>query len=184
MNPTKIVILLVCSVVIIFVSWKSLKNIKSHGFYRFFAFELILFLILYNSDYWFSNPFTIPHIISWIILLFSIIIVADGFYLLKRVGKPKRKIEDSPNLGFENTTNLVISGIYKYIRHPLYSSLLFLGWGAFLKNINEVGAVIVILISVFLTLTAEAEEKENVVNFGDEYSVYMKNSKMFIPYIF
>jgi protein-S-isoprenylcysteine O-methyltransferase Ste14 len=184
MNQIKIIILLVCSFAIIILSWRSLKNIKSHGFYRFFAFELILFLVLFNSDYWFDNPFTILQIISWIILVFSIIIVIDGFSRLMRFGKPKGKMETSPNFGFENTTNLVVSGIYKYIRHPLYASLLFLGWGAFLKNINLVGSVSIILISVLLTLTAETEEKENATTFGEEYLNYMKKTKMFIPYLF
>jgi protein-S-isoprenylcysteine O-methyltransferase Ste14 len=184
MNPVKLIIFLILSIGIIVLSWRSLKNINSHGFYRFFAFELILFIILFNFDYWFNNPFSVLQIISWFLLIFSIVIVLDGFYLLKRVGVQKGKIDNSPNLGFENTTNLVTSGIYRFIRHPLYSSLLFLGWGAFLKNLTEIGAILVILISVFLTLTGEVEEKENALSFGDEYLDYMKRTKMFIPCIF
>ena len=184
MNKIKLVIFLLSSIGIIILSWESLKNVKSHGFYRFFAFELILFLILFNFDYWFTNPFSVLQIISWTLLIFSIVIVINGFYLLEKVGIPKGKIQNSPNLGFENTTNLVTSGIYRFIRHPLYGSLLFLSWGTLLKNLTEIGALLVIVISVLLTLTAEVEEKENALSFGDEYLDYLKRTKMFVPFIF
>ena len=36
---------------IIFLSWKSLRKPQSHGFFRFFAFELILALILLNLEH-------------------------------------------------------------------------------------------------------------------------------------
>ncbi|MCX6150729.1 MAG: isoprenylcysteine carboxylmethyltransferase family protein [Ignavibacteriales bacterium] len=184
MLEIKIFVFIISSIGILFLSWKSLRNRKSHGFYRFFAFELILLNILKNIDWWFVNPFSILQIISWLLLFTSIYFVVTGFYLLKKIGKPKGKIENSANFGFENTSNLVTTGIYNYIRHPLYASLLLLSWGTFLKNITEVGAIILILISIFLTLTAEFEEKENKTSFGDEYLNYMKKTKMFIPFIF
>ncbi|GEM_PF-2802292 len=41
-----------------------------------------------------------------------------------------------------------------------------------------------LLSSVFLYLTARADEKECVVFFGKPYTEYMKRSKMFLPYLF
>ena len=38
------------------------------------------------------------------------------------------------NLAFENTVKLVEVGLYRFIRHPMYASLLLLAWGAFLKH--------------------------------------------------
>ena len=70
---------------------------------------------------------------SWALPLTSLLLAAHGFYLLRRVGKPDRSIEDATRLGIEKTTRLVRSGAYRYIRHPLYASLLALAWGAFLK---------------------------------------------------
>jgi hypothetical protein len=35
------------------LSWRSLRDLRSHGFYRFFAFELLLALILLNAPMWF-----------------------------------------------------------------------------------------------------------------------------------
>ena len=83
----------------------------------------------------------------------------------------------------EKTTKLVTEGVYKFIRHPLYSSLFFLSWGIFLKSVSTLGFILTIIISFFLMKTAKIEEKENCDYFGYKYENYMQKSKMFIPYI-
>jgi protein-S-isoprenylcysteine O-methyltransferase Ste14 len=165
----------IVSVGIIFVSWQHLRKLRSHGFFRFFAFELILVLFLLNADYWVREPFSAFQIVSWVLLAISFIMVVDGFYLLRTAGNPRG--------GIDNTTILVKRGVYKYIRHPLYSSLLFLSWGVFLKNPSFVSTALVVVVSAFLIATAKAEEKENVKKFGTDYVAYMKTTKMFIPFL-
>ena len=83
----------------------------------------------------------------------------------------------------ENTTVLIKRGSYKCIRHPLYSSLLLFGWGVFFKNPSLLSALLVVVASAFLVATARVEEMENVRKFGDDYVSYMKETKMFIPFI-
>jgi len=171
----KLIIFAVVSVAIVLLSWKSLRNLRSHGFFRFFAFECALGLLLLNVGYWFREPFSIIHIISWLLLLSSLAMVVNGFYLLRMEGRPKS--------GIENTTMLVRRGIYKYIRHPLYSSLLLFGWGVFFKNPSLLSASLVVVASAFLVATARVEEMENVRKFGDDYVAYIRETKMFIPFI-
>jgi protein-S-isoprenylcysteine O-methyltransferase Ste14 len=89
-----------------------------------------------------------------------------------------------PRGGIESTTTLVMQGVYKYIRHPLYSSLLLFGWGVFFKAPSLLGGVLVVATSVFLIFTAGVEEVENLCKFGDDYATYMKTTKMFIPFLF
>ena len=122
----RVVVFALASVAIAFVSWPSLRDRRSHGFYRFFAFESILVLFLLNVGYWFSDPFSARQIVSWALLIASLFLVVEGFRLLRAVGKPAGPVEA--------TTTLVKQGVYRYIRHPLYSSLLLLGWGIFLKR--------------------------------------------------
>lgn len=66
----------------------------------------------------------------------------------------------------------------------LYSSLIFLTWGIFFKNLTLELFIITLLSMVMLYITAIFDEKECIVYFGDKYKEYMKRSKMFIPYIF
>jgi protein-S-isoprenylcysteine O-methyltransferase Ste14 len=102
---------------------------------------------------------------------------------MKKIGKPSENREDETLFKFEKTTVLIESGIYKYIRHPLYGSLIFLTWGIFLKNISYELLIISVLSSLFLFITVKIEEKENVAYFGEKYIDYMKKSKMFVPFL-
>ena len=105
----------------------------------------------------------------------SLFVVADGYILLKRKGKP--------TINFENTSVLVKSGIYRYIRHPLYLSIFLLGTGIMLKDPASVQIVLGIINLIAVYFTARIEENEMIAKFGDEYRLYMKETKMFIPYI-
>ncbi len=87
-------------------------------------------------------------------------------------------------LAFEKTSQLVTSGIYHYIRHPLYSSLLFLTWGIFFKSITLPGVVLTAAATIALILTARADEAECIRFFGENYAAYMRISKRFVPFLF
>lgn len=175
---------LVFSIGIILLSWRSFQDRSSHGFYRFFAFEAILALILLNIEFWFHQPFSVRQILSWLLLLLSLFLAVHGFMLLRRIGKPDAAIQDPMRLSIEKTTQLVKVGAYRYIRHPLYASLLCLAWGAFLKHPSLVGAGLCAIATLALYLTARVEEAENMKHFGADYAEYIQQTKMFIPYVF
>ena len=175
----------VCSIIIAAISWKSLQQTGSHGFYRFFAWEAILGLFLLNMDFWFRNPFAWHQIIAWTLLFASLIPLGFGVQALRARGKPDAVREGDPALlAFEKTTALVTTGIYHYIRHPLYSSLLLLAWGIFFKLPSWFGALLVAATTIFLFLTANADEQECIQFFGIQYKEYMKTTKRFIPFLF
>jgi protein-S-isoprenylcysteine O-methyltransferase Ste14 len=174
---------LTVSVALIYISRASLRNLGSHGFYRFFAWECILVLFLLNMRVWFDQPCSAHQIISWVLLIISIPLVLPGVSALVRKGKPTEVHRDEPLLAFEKTTVLVTVGIYRYIRHPLYSSLLFLNWGVFFKSPSLVGMSLAITTTVFLILTARAEEREDIAYFGEAYREYMGRTKMFVPFL-
>jgi protein-S-isoprenylcysteine O-methyltransferase Ste14 len=71
-----------------------------------------------------------------------------------------------------------------FIPYPLYSSLLFLAWGVLLKSPSWLGAGLAIAATAFLTAAAKVEEDENTRYFGAAYREYMKQTKMFIPFLF
>ncbi len=180
----QLVVFILGTTFLLIVSKKSLSNQKVHGFYRFFVFEFTLILILLNLPCWFFKPLSLQQIASWMLLAVSIYYVAASFYLLTKIGGSKNRKGESANFKFENTANLVKDGVYKYIRHPMYSSLLFLSLGAMFKNISIFTILLEILILLFLFLTAKFEEKENLEFFGEAYKEYMTETKMFIPFIF
>lgn len=180
----KIFIFMVGSGAILLLSRNALKVPGSHGIFRMLTWESILILILLNLGYWFYQPFSPHQIVSWVLLIFSLVLVIQGVKLLKRIGKPDEGREDPSLVSIEKTTELVTEGLYAHIRHPLYSSLLFLAWGAFFKQPSWAGGCLAAVASGFLFMTAKIEEVENIAYFGEAYQEYMKRTRMFVPYLF
>jgi protein-S-isoprenylcysteine O-methyltransferase Ste14 len=168
--------LLIGTVIIILFSWSfSIKHKRYHGIPRFFAFESIYLLVLLNIKIWFHDPFSLNQIISWILLILSAYFGLAGFFLLKRKGKSSQS--------FENTTILVKSGVYRLIRHPLYFSLFLLGTGVLMKNPSLPALILGGINLAAVWLTSRIEEKEMISRFGEPYKEYMKETKMFIPFV-
>ena len=63
------VIFVLATLVFTFISRRALRNPRSHGFYRYFAFIGITSLVLYNHPVWFEQPFSALHCLSWLLLL-------------------------------------------------------------------------------------------------------------------
>jgi protein-S-isoprenylcysteine O-methyltransferase Ste14 len=137
-----------------------------------------------NYLFWFDRPLCVRQIFSWIFLFLGAYLVIAGAIMLRKGGKPSKSRDEETLFEFEKTSQLVDTGIFKYIRHPLYSSLLFLTWGILLKNPDIWLIVAAVVSSIFLYLTAISDEKECIAYFGEKYRQYMKMSKRFIPYIF
>ncbi len=108
-----------------------------------------------------------------------------GIRSLRDQGKPVTQRDTEPQLlAFEKTSTLVTTGIYRYIRHPLYSSLLLLTWGIFFKAPILPGALLALAATLFLVATAKADEAECIRFFGPSYQDYMKQTRMFVPFVF
>jgi protein-S-isoprenylcysteine O-methyltransferase Ste14 len=180
----KLIIFVLASAGFVYVSRASLGVPRSHGFYRFLAWEFLLVLFLLNMEGWFRDPLSLHQFVSWFLLSLSAFLVVHAVYLLSRIGEPDSRRDDMPMLGMEKTTTLVTKGPYRHIRHPMYSSLLLLGWGIFFKDPSWLGGSLVVGVTIFLVATAKIEEAENRRFFGMTYQDYMERTKMFIPFLF
>ena len=76
---------------------------------------------------------------------------------------------------------LITSGIYGYIRHPMYSSLFVGGLGLVFCQFSYWKIVAWVLLLLTLTLKARFEEKALAAHYPD-YKNYQKNSNAFIPF--
>jgi protein-S-isoprenylcysteine O-methyltransferase Ste14 len=164
------------TILILLFSWfLSIKDKRYHGIARFFSFESIFILGLLNLQIWFKDPFSTLQIISWFLLCFSLYPAIAGFLILRKIGKP--------GSNFENTSVLVKKGLYRYIRHPLYLSLFIFGTGIMLKDPGPAQVILGFINLIAVFLTSKIEEKEMIVRFGQEYQDYMRETKMFIPFL-
>jgi protein-S-isoprenylcysteine O-methyltransferase Ste14 len=168
----------------ILLSRQALIRPYSHGFPRFFAFEALLGLAVVNAPSWFIRPFSIPQVISWALLVLATYLAGCAIWALRKHGAVDPRLSDPKRVGMEKTTQLVTTGPYRSMRHPMYTSLLCLGCGIFLKQINLISALLVFIICLTVFLTAVYEEKENLEIFGEEYANYMRKTWRFIPFVF
>jgi protein-S-isoprenylcysteine O-methyltransferase Ste14 len=158
-------------------SWRfSIRAGRYHGVARFFAFESLLALFLLNRPYWFVQPWAPLHLLSWLFLFVSLGLAGFGSRQLFGRGRPKGQLE--------NTTRLVTTGLFRFIRHPLYASLFYLGLGIWLKRIGLETSLLMLLDACAVVATALIEEGEMKARFGADYAAYMKTSKRFVPYLF
>ena len=181
----KLIIFVITTCLLAYISRASLRQPNSHGFYRFFAWECILLLFLLNVDFWFIDPFSWHQLIAWALLFASLVPLIFGVRSLRGRGQTTQERPGDPSLlAFEKTTALVTTGIYAYIRHPLYSSLLLLTWGIFFKAPSLPGGAVALVATTFLIATARADEQECIQFFGIEYKAYMQKTKRFIPFLY
>lgn len=175
---------LTASGLLTWISRKPLRMPGSHGFYRFFAWQGILTLFALHHPYFESAYLRAQPVLAFFVFCCSVILVAAGWWGLVRVGRPSAERNDKTLFKFEKTTVLVDSGIFGIIRHPMYASLLLLAWGAFFQRPTPFGIPVLLLTSLFLALTARADESECLAYFGAAYADYKERTWALIPWLY
>ena len=173
---------LALSVFFAYVSRRSLVRPRTHGFYRFFVWESLAALFLLNGPHWIDDPFGPRQLVSWTLITVSAALALAGAHALRTYGQAGPQRNEPELYAFERTSRLVTRGIYRYLRHPLYSSLLFLAWGIFLKRPGAAGLVLAAATSLFLLLTARRDEAECRSYFGAAYDAYAARTPGFLPF--
>jgi protein-S-isoprenylcysteine O-methyltransferase Ste14 len=183
LSAIKLAVFLATSAVIVRFSWRSMRSPLHHGFYRFFAWELLTALLVMNIQYAFHGPGNAYQFIAKACYLASLLLSIHGFRLLGTVGKPDHARPDPTLFWVEKTTVLVTVGAYRYVRHPLYGSLIFMTIGVYLEAPTVWAGALALPAALFLIASAKVEEYENLQFFGNSYREYMKRTKMFIPFV-
>jgi len=130
-------------------------------------------LIVLVSTVWQSGDI-VPLVYTGLALYIpAAVLVVSSFVTLRRKGKPES--------GWEPTTVLIESGVYRVARHPLYlgSAIFTVG---LMFAIQSIPATISGLVAVFcFWMASRKEDAFNIEKFGDEYREYMKKVPICIP---
>jgi len=174
MTSTDIVIIAAVNLFLLWFSWWfSLKEGRFHGIPRFFGFSGLFLLTWFNFRFWFDEAFSLRQIVSWLLLFLSLFYLINALYFYVKYVKPAGMPE--------NATQLISKGIYRYLRHPMYGSLMFLTLGVYLKHPDILASIIATLCMVAFYITAMVEEDEMIRKFGSDYEMYRKDTGMFLP---
>jgi protein-S-isoprenylcysteine O-methyltransferase Ste14 len=88
-------------------------------------------------------------------------------------------------LTIKSDHRLVTEGIYRYVRHPIYTSyiLLFFGFCLILQSLWGLGLLVAVC-AVWFGNRIGIEEQMLAGEFGEEYQVYCQGTKRLFPYIY
>ena len=121
----------------------------------------------------------LPEWARWLGVAIGILCAVLVYWLFSSIGSGI-----TPTSATRKEHKLVTSGIYRWVRHPLYSvgSSLFVAFGVMADNwfIAALGILTFILMAIRLP----KEENNLIEKFGDEYREYMKTTGAFLPKLF
>ena len=76
---------------------------------------------------------------------------------------------------------LIRSGPYQYVRHPIYSGILLAVVGTALQVGEWRGLVAIVLVTAAFTMKARREEAYMTAEFGDSYARYRQSTGFLLP---
>jgi protein-S-isoprenylcysteine O-methyltransferase Ste14 len=145
------------------------------------AFLPILWLLAVLPD---QTLYTIPW--PWLLLttigqLMGAIIIVIGILQTGALSFLGIRQAFSSRLQTEETS-LVTTGLYRWVRHPLYTGGYLLIWFTPMMTINLL--TLFTILSIYLVVGAKLEERRLVRAFGDDYRAYRAEVPMLVPRIF
>jgi protein-S-isoprenylcysteine O-methyltransferase Ste14 len=174
------------------MNWKSVKPTKemawrSQGFGWIIAWILVLAYFLTPIG---KN--NILHQNNWIVFLifkqpiFQILgVVLAILGLIIAITARKKLAENwSSNIEVKKDHKLITTGVYKYIRHPIYTGIACMGIGTFLVFHSLLSLLFLLVMITFCVLKLKKEEVLLMKHFPNEYPAYKKRAKALIPFIY
>jgi protein-S-isoprenylcysteine O-methyltransferase Ste14 len=123
-----------------------------------------------------SLHFTIPVSVRWagaiLMLAGNILFFLSHIYLGKQW---------SAELEIQPGHQLIVNGIYRWIRHPMYTGFLIFGLGLGLLSANLLGCAYFPAVAIMIYFRLPSEEALLIDEFGEEYLKYRETTSALIP---
>jgi len=85
---------------------------------------------------------------------------------------------------YKEDQTLVTTGPYRYVRHPIYTSMILMFIGTILYYGTLFISIFFVILGISFILRTRKEEEIMVKLFGEKYTEYMKGTKRLIPFIY
>jgi len=164
-----------------FDSKKNTKpTIKRYSGVRLIVFALVIvfFRFINVQNHSFQNRLTSKNesvlVAGLIVFILGLMLaIWARLYIGKNWGMPMTQ---------KQNPELVTTGPYQYIRHPIYSGILLAMLGSAMAS-NIFWLTILLISGLYFIYSATAEERLMMKQFPKNYPDYKSNTKMYIPFI-
>ena len=143
---------------------------------------LILFFVVWGIDslsyFIFGYSTVIFEVLAFPVLFTgTLLLLCLSFYLISKSHKAVlEQVQDPPRL--------VDSGVYAWVRHPMYLGILLFCLAFLLISVSLVSIVIWIAFFIFYDRMAAYEEKSLIEIIGEEYTAYQKRVSKWLPKLY
>jgi len=143
---------------------------------------LILFFVVWGIDslsyFMFGYSTVIFEVLAFPVLFAGMLVfLCLSFYLVSKSHKVVlEQVQDPPKL--------VDSGVYAWVRHPMYLGILLFCLAFLLISVSLVSIVIWIAFFIFYDRMAAYEEKSLIEILGEEYTAYQKRVSKWLPQLY
>jgi protein-S-isoprenylcysteine O-methyltransferase Ste14 len=133
-------------------------------------------MYLINPQWMAWSKIGLPEPIRWLGVGLGILCVLGIYWLFSSIGN-----SISPTSATRQQHQLVTSGPYRWVRHPLYTvgASMFIAFG--MAADNWFIAALGVLAFIGMAIRTPKEEANLIEKFGDEYREYMKRTGRFLP---
>lgn len=85
---------------------------------------------------------------------------------------------------YKEDQTLVTTGPYRFVRHPIYTSMILMFIGTILYDGSLFVSIFFVILTISFILRTRKEEEIMIRLFGEKYTNYMKRTKRLIPLIY
>jgi protein-S-isoprenylcysteine O-methyltransferase Ste14 len=158
-------------------SFIHMKSDRYSGLIIFFSLSLLLIAV--TSEVFVRRPkYIFPLVLS------GFIIFMIGF-MLRVIGQLSLGKNFSLMVRIRSDHTLIRKGVYRCIRHPMYTGMFMIAIGICMMLQSILGAAITILILTPVGIyRVKVEEAALRKRFGREYKEYQRKTKRFVPFLF
>ena len=125
---------------------------------------------------WFPLP--LPSIIRWGGVVLGFCCIPLIVWIHRELGRFY-----APELAIKREHDIITTGPYQYVRHPMYTVFILFSLSVILVASNLFITIFALLIIVLLYPNSKQEERMLLIKFGDLYQEYMNRTGRFFPRI-
>lgn len=169
----------------------SLKHKISKTFPHSFRYYRLYYTIFSTGSFgavvWYQAQLASPNVFTpfFVSYLAGILIASAGLVVMAIcIGKYFGRLSGLKTLFIDEVhtgNELIITGIHRYVRHPLYSGTFLFIWGLFIFVPYTSLLISNFIITIYTLIGIRLEEQKLVREFGDSYRLYQKKVPKLIP---